>query len=91
MKTKRIIDITLLLIAFWLLPESNTDLKVVNRHECKFKLCPYKGLLNFKPGLCSCEEGSDCYYLDKIHFENPGLSYDECDSILFNIKPNDTK
>lgn len=66
--------------------------KVTTGHECPYKMCPYKGMPEYSVlsedflFKCECEEGSDCYYLDIIHFKNPNWTYDQCEDYLF--KPN---
>lgn len=52
-------------------------------HKCAYKHCPYKGLTVFSADICECEVGSDCYYLDSLHFVYPDNDYDTNDSLLF--------
>lgn len=54
------------------------------RHTCPFKHCPFKGYEWYNDQICGCPEGSDCYYLDKLHWQYPSASYDEIDDMLFN-------
>lgn len=51
-------------------------------HTCEYSKCPFIGQTKFV-GHLDCVEGSDCYYLDKIHFDHPSLTYDECENMLF--------
>jgi hypothetical protein len=61
-----------------------TELKTtINAHVCAYSLCPFKDKTEFKEGCGNCENGSDCYFLDKIHFEHPTWDYDKCESYLF--------
>jgi hypothetical protein len=55
----------------------------VHPHECEYKLCPFKGQIEFVDDICGCEVGSDCNLLDKIHFDYPNWTYDECEEELF--------
>lgn len=52
-------------------------------HTCEFKMCPFKGQVKFVDDICGCDVGSDCWALDKIHFDYPNWSYDECEKELF--------
>lgn len=58
-------------------------LMLPNPHTCEFSKCPFKGQMKFENGCGYCEEGSDCWLLDKIHFAHPSWSYDQCDDYLF--------
>lgn len=49
-------------------------------HVCPFATCPYTGSTTFSS---DCEEGSDCYYLDLLHWQHPTFTYDQLDSLLF--------
>lgn len=50
----------------------------MTRHLCPFKHCPMREQLRFH-GCGACEEGSDCYMLDMVHWEHPTWTYDECE------------
>lgn len=52
-------------------------------HMCPYELCPYIGMTEFKDDICGCPVGSDCNLLDKIHFDYPQWSYEECERELF--------
>ena len=52
-------------------------------HKCPYELCPMKGELFFSGCDPTCVEDSDCYALDKIHWDHPSLTYDECEDFLF--------
>lgn len=60
-----------------------------NGHECKWKLCPYKGIkeVDHKAAVLSYvgndSEGTDGYCIDMLHLDNPTLEYDQLDSLLF--------
>lgn len=56
---------------------------LTHTHQCNYKLCPFKGETTFTHGCGNCDEGSDCWCLDSIHFANPSWNYDQCDSSLF--------
>jgi hypothetical protein len=58
------------------------------KHECKWALCPYKGIypnqwreavINFKDQ----EEGTDAFHLDMLHLEFPHADYEELNDLLF--------
>lgn len=57
--------------------------KGVTPHSCGFNLCPFKGQIAFV-GHSDCEVGSDCEAIDAVHFKLPSLTYDECETYLFN-------
>ena len=57
-----------------------------NVHDCRFRTCPMIGQIVFKGCYPECIEGSDCYILDRIHWEYPNASYDECEDMLFKPK-----
>lgn len=57
-------------------------------HECKWPLCPYKGV---KPSgyekaviAYGVVEGSDSYCIDLLHLEYPTLEYEALEELLFN-------
>jgi len=52
-------------------------------HGCEYDLCPFKGQTKFVDDICGCAVGSDCWAIDKIHFDYPHWSYDECEQELF--------
>lgn len=62
-------------------------------HACVWDTCPYKGRIptNYKQAVMqytSCEEGTDCYYIDMLHLEFPTEEYDKLEDRLFkNMKP----
>ena len=63
--------------------------KTITGHECKWMHCPYKGVLpaNYSASILQYigedSKGSDSYYIDLLHLENPTLEYDELEELLF--------
>jgi hypothetical protein len=57
-------------------------------HTCSYSLCPFKNQAFFFAGCGNCDEGSDCYILDSLHFAMPDKDYDELDSLLFSTTKN---
>jgi hypothetical protein len=52
--------------------------KVLSTHECRWSLCPYKGVANqpeaWKDAVETYThygEGTDAYYIDMLHLEYP--------------------
>ncbi len=60
---------------------------ITRRHECHYKLCPMKGQYTFK-GCGECEEGGDCWYSDKTHWEHPTWTSEQIDDYVFKTIPN---
>jgi len=54
----------------------------LEKHICPYKNCTMKDQIVFH-GCSVCEEGTDCYALDAVHWDYPTLTYDECEEILF--------
>jgi len=56
-------------------------------HTCKWKLCPYKGITEpqYRQSVTNYvgEEGSDAFYIDLLHLENPEADYDTLEAMLF--------
>lgn len=57
-------------------------------HLCKWNACPYTGVTMFDrheavSEYTECDEGTDCYCIDWLHFEYPTYDYDKLDSLLF--------
>ncbi len=63
--------------------------KNITGHECKWVHCPYKQVLpaNYSAAILQYigedSEGSDSYYIDPLHLENPTLEYDDLETLLF--------
>lgn len=63
--------------------------KAVNTgHTCEWSKCPYKSvpMADRKEAIIEytgCEEATDCYCIDWLHFEYPKYQYDQLDSLLF--------
>lgn len=62
--------------------------KAVTGHVCQWVNCPYKSvpMADRKEAIIEytgCDEGSDCYCIDWLHFDYPTYSYDSLDSLLF--------
>lgn len=58
-------------------------------HECRFDDCPYQGLYEFAGVIHEYGEpvdteyeGTDSYYIDKLHWEFPECNYDELEDRL---------
>ncbi len=49
-------------------------------HSCRWKLCPYKGMTEYKHEHADCT--NDCIKLDSLHLINPSYEYDQLDSLL---------
>lgn len=54
-----------------------------NPHTCPFNGCPFKEEITFTHGCGYCDQGSDCWALDSLHFEFPFASYDDLEDKLF--------
>ena len=50
------------------------------KHSCSFKYCPMAKSQVFES---DCEEGSDCYETDVVHWQHPELTTDEIEDIVF--------
>ena len=64
-----------------------------DKHECKWKHCPYKGITTdkWKQSVINYigegSEGTDGYFIDMLHLEFPTDEYDELETKLFqNLK-----
>lgn len=57
--------------------------KVNTGHACRWKTCPFKGDVVFTSGCGYCEQGTDCWILDSLHFVSPSLEYDQLEYKLF--------
>lgn len=55
---------------------------VCQKHTCSFKNCPMKGEYTFN-GCGECEEGGDCWFIDKTHFEHPTWSSEQLEDYVF--------
>lgn len=55
----------------------------IKSHHCMYKFCPNQWRITF---YTDCEDGVDCYYIDRIHWEHPGWTADECEDYLFNTE-----
>ena len=49
-------------------------------HHCPINNCEQEGHTTF---TTSCEEGTDCYIVDSIHFFNPEMNYDQIETLMF--------
>lgn len=79
-KALHTIAIVLLICAIGFVPDAHPDAEI---HQCSYPLCPFKGDIQFTALHSDCEEGTDCYYLDSLHFAYPDKDYDYIDSLLF--------
>lgn len=57
-----------------------------NVHQCRWPLCPYKGITNDKAAKAVAnyvgDSGIDAYYIDILHIQYPTYEYDQLDSLL---------
>jgi hypothetical protein len=60
-----------------------------NKHACRWKLCPYKGITQAQADIAVSEyvgeACTDAYHIDMLHIQYPTLDADQLDSLL-NIK-----
>ena len=60
-----------------------------DKHNCKWKHCPYKGITKdkWKQSVINYvgdeSEGTDGYYIDMLHLEFPQDEYEELENKLF--------
>lgn len=81
-RTVIVLFVTCIILALLIFLSSFT----VKPHECKYLLCPFKGEKVFKHGCGFCKPNTDCWKLDKIHFDNPTIDYDSCEKIFIQQK-----
>lgn len=60
-------------------------------HQCPWVNCPYKGVKMADrseaiSAYTGTDEGSDSFCVDYLHFEYPGMSYDQLETYLFTGK-----
>lgn len=59
-------------------------------HQCPYSKCPYKGLKEFTGVIITGEtvvdhtqDSTDTYCIDRVHFDHPTWTYDQCEELLF--------
>jgi hypothetical protein len=61
-------------------------LHLSNKHQCRWPLCPYKGIDTTKAAQSVAnyvgETGIDAYYIDLYHIKYPNYDYETLDSLL---------
>lgn len=90
MQQKNNTDYTILLLAIIFIIAALCSCKKQDTnqgHQCRWNLCPYKGVTPDKNGKAVRQytgtDGGDSYSIDILHLEYPQANYDELEQMLF--------